>query len=69
MFNRSKFKSAVILSEHSMSDVAKALKINESTLYRKINNEGAFTREEINVLIKFLNIDDPKAIFFADKLA
>ena len=69
MFNKSKFKSAVILSEHSMSDVAKALKINESTLYRKINNEGAFTREEINVLIDFLGIEDPKEIFFADKLA
>jgi hypothetical protein len=49
-------------------ELAEYLGINELTLYRKINNDGAFTRKEINAMIKFLHIEDPAEIFFADKL-
>ena len=69
MFDKVRFKSAVVLSKHTMAEVAMCLGINESTLYRKINNNGLFTREEINTLIGFLKIKDPFDIFFTNELA
>ena len=49
--------------------LAERLNINESTLYRKINADGDFSREEINIMIEYLEIDNPSEIFFAKKLA
>ena len=69
MFDKVKFKAAVVLSGKSMEDVANRLNINVSTLYRKINNDGFFTRCEIEVLTGFLSIRDPMSIFFAKELA
>ena len=65
MFNKIKFKAAVVLSGKSMQDVANRLEIDVSTLYRKINNDGFFTRCEIETLTKYLSIGDPMSIFFA----
>lgn len=66
MFDRTEFRVQVIRANKTYKEVAECLEIDESTLYRKIQNNGSFTREEINKLIEFLNISDPKAIFFAD---
>jgi predicted transcriptional regulator len=66
MFDRTEFRVQVIRANKTYKEVAECLEIDESTLYRKIQNNGSFTREEINKLIGFLNISDPKAIFFAD---
>lgn len=69
MFDRKRFKAAMIMADVTSKDLAKALEINESTLYRKLNAGGEFTRKEINKLIEILNIEDPKEIFFASELA
>ena len=49
-----------------MKQVADFLGIDESTLYRKIQADGNFTREEINLLIDFLEISEPMTIFFTN---
>lgn len=69
MFNRTEYKVQVIRSHKTHKEIADYLGIDESTLYRKVQNDGSFTREEIGKLIVFLNINDPQAIFFADRLS
>ena len=68
MFDKRKFLAQLALRDVKKKELAEYLDINELTLYRKINNDGAFTRKEINAMIKFLHIEDPAEIFFADKL-
>lgn len=65
MFNKNEFKAQIVRMGKSAKEVAEYLNINESTLYRKIQADGNFTREEINKLIIFLSIENPEAIFFA----
>lgn len=65
MFDRTEFKVQVIRSHKTYKEIAEFLGIDESTLYRKIQNNGSFTREEIGKLIDFLEIDNPNVIFFA----
>lgn len=65
MFNKLKFKAAVIERGKSMTDVAKHLKINNSTLYRKMNGTSEFSREEIQKICEFLKLESPIDIFFA----
>ncbi len=69
MFNERYFKAEIVRNGLSMKEVARRLNIDESTLYRKIKNNGNFSREEINKLILLLHIEDPKSIFFSEKLA
>lgn len=69
MFDERRFRAQLALVGISMKALADILGINESTLYRKVKDDGAFTREEINKMIDALKIEDPKAIFFADELA
>lgn len=69
MFNERKFRAQMVLQGVSMKTLASELDINEATLYRKIKDNGAFTRNEINKMIVFLQITDPKDIFFAEELA
>ena len=68
MFDEKRFRAQCILAGVSMKDLAAKLNVNESTLYRKIKQDGSFTREEINIMIDFLKIEDLKEIFFTDKL-
>ena len=69
MFNERKFRAQMVLQGVNMKTLASELDINEATLYRKIKDNGAFTRNEINKMIVFLQITDPKDIFFAEELA
>lgn len=69
MFNETEFKVMVIRAHKTNKEVAEYLGIDESTLWRKLQNNGRFTREEISKLIVFLDIEDPKPIFFAEELA
>lgn len=69
MFNETEFKVMVIRAHKTNKEVAEYLGIDESTLWRKLQNNGSFTREEISKLIMFLDIEDPKPIFFAEELA
>lgn len=69
MFNKLKFKAATVLAGMTYKQVAEKLEIDESTLYRKINADGAFTRDEIGKIIQILGITDPMSIFFDEELA
>ena len=69
MFDKRKFQAQLILSGKTMDDIANILGINITTLYRKINNDGSFTRREINAMMPALGISDPREIFFAEELA
>lgn len=65
MFNQNKLKAQMVLKGKSAKDLCEALKINESTFYRKLNNDGSFTREQIGVIAKELEIEDLADIFFS----
>lgn len=69
MFKENEFRAQVKRAGKTNKEVAAYLCIDESTLYRKIKANGNFTREEINKIVDFLGIDDPKTIFFAERLA
>lgn len=71
MFDKRRFKAALALAGVSATELASAIGINASTLYRKINADGDFTREEISKITSFLGIGAPQvqAIFFANELA
>lgn len=65
-FDKKKFKAELALRGMSMKDLAKLLKINESTIYRKFNADGDFSREEISKIITIMGIENPFEIFFAN---
>jgi hypothetical protein len=69
MFNKLEFNAQIARKGMLKKDVAKALGIDVSTLYRKMEKDGDFSREEMAILIELLGIEDPKEIFFADGLA
>ena len=69
VFDEKRFKAALALAGVSQKELAQALGIDVSTLYRKIKAEGDFSRAEINTIINFLHIENPKDIFFATELA
>ena len=68
VFNKRKFLAQLTLRDVSKKELAEYLGISEVTLYRKIENNGFFTREEIGKMIRFLEIENPAEIFFADEL-
>lgn len=69
MFNEKELRAQMIKKNVTVKDVCDRLGIDASTFYRKIKSNGAFTRDEINELIEYLDIDDPMDIFFAPELA
>lgn len=68
MFDKRKFQAQLILAGKTMEDVANILGINVATLYRKINNNGSFTRREISAMLPVLGVENPCDIFFAEEL-
>lgn len=69
MFNRRKLQAQMVLKGYTIGEVAEKIGINSATMYRKLNNNGDFSREEINKLIDLLEIDDIEGIFFAHNVA
>ena len=69
LFDKNKFRAQMVLVGITSKRLADELGINESTLYRKINADGNFTRDEISQLVSILKIDNPQDIFFANELA
>lgn len=65
MFDKNKYKACVVAAGKTSMEVAQFLGINETTYYRKLSNNGSFTRMEIQGLIQYLNIQNPIEIFFA----
>ena len=68
MFDVRKLRANVVLRGMTMRQVAEALDIDVTTLYRKMNGESDFYRAEIQKLCETLDIDDPASIFFASEL-
>ncbi|MEH1740129.1 helix-turn-helix domain-containing protein [Fusobacterium varium] len=52
----------------SQADVAKKLGITPKTFYEKMK-KAIFTSKEMQGMIKYLEIEDPCSIFFADCVA
>lgn len=69
MFNLRKFKAQMILKGETVSTLSEKMGMDESTFYRKLRADGAFTREEMSQLIEILDINDPMNIFFASGFA
>lgn len=69
MFDKNRFKAQLALAGMNMKQVAAELGINESTMYRKFNANGDFSRSEINKMITILGIEKPEEIFFSKELA
>lgn len=65
MFNRAKFRAKIIEKGFTIEAVANELKINKATLYRKMNGNSDFYRNEIQQLCNLLDIQNPNEIFFA----
>lgn len=68
MFDKRKFMAQMVLAGMTQKELAQKLGIDESTLYRKINDDGRFSRKEMNSIIEILQIKDPNPIFFAPEL-
>lgn len=69
MFDRKRLQAQMVLVGMNVKEVSAALGINETTFYRKMNNDGDFSRKEISQLVEILKIEDPMLIFFADEIA
>ncbi len=69
MFNKNAFRAAIVLRGKTLSDAAKCLEIDNSTLYRKMNGKSDFTRKEIQTLCEYFQIENPMEIFFNDGVA
>lgn len=65
MFDRRRFMAQLALVGMTLRELAQKLNIDESTLYRKISDDGRFSRKEMNEIIQILDIADPTPIFFA----
>lgn len=71
MFNKDLFKAQMLIAKVSIEDIAQALGINVTTVYRKLADNGRFDRDEIAILVKVLKIDTLELmnrIFFATEL-
>lgn len=69
MFDKNRLKAQMVLRGMTTKELAAQLNIDESTFYRKLKNNGQFTREELAIMIKVLNIENPSEIFFINELA
>ncbi len=62
-------RALLALNGKKTRDLEQALGISKSALYRKMNGESDFTRKEIGIIISYLGIKDPMAIFFKEEVS
>ena len=67
MFQRNEFEAEVKRNGLTIKAVAQAIGIDTATLYRKMSGNGDFYRNEIEKLIRLLNLSGEAVvrIFFA----
>lgn len=65
MINISALRGRIAECGKSQADVAKAIGITPKTFYLKME-KGVFGSDEIETMIKYLDIKNPIEIFFAD---
>lgn len=64
MLNVPEFKAAMVRKGYTQKALAKILGISEKTFYDRMKNKR-FGSDEIEKLIKVLEISDPMPIFFS----
>lgn len=70
MFDRKKLQAQMVLKGMTGKKMAEKLNITEGTFYRKMGNEGDFSRDEIQKISDVLDIEDNLLdIFFTKKLS
>ena len=69
LFDKKKFKGIILLKGKTLQDVANLLNISLSTLYRKMNGDSDFYRNEIDIIVREFDIENPNEIFFASNIA
>lgn len=73
MINTKKLIKIIKDKELTVADVATAIGIDKSSLYRKINNDVkcGITVKEANKIVEFLSlsVDEANSIFFASEVA
>lgn len=70
MFDKARFRAALILKGLTMEQLAAALSINPATLSRKINGVTDFTHSEMKRIREILSLSTEQfeGIFFADDI-
>jgi hypothetical protein len=53
----------------SIADMCVILGISRSAFYRKCTGKSEFTQSEISKTVKYLNLDSPVEIFFANEVS
>lgn len=66
VFREERFKAALVENKLSISDVANALNISKTTLYRKMSGESDFYRAEIQIIRRLIHRENVDDIFFAE---
>ena len=64
MVNINELRGIIAKNGKTQSDIAKMLNITPKTFYSRMQ-KGVFGRDEIQIMITELNIDNPMDIFFA----
>lgn len=57
-FEKRLLKGALVSKGYNMKDLAKWLDVSVSTIYRKIERNGDFSRREINIISSTLKLND-----------
>lgn len=65
MFDLEKFLDMLARNRYTKTKLAKTLNISLSSLYRRIENGGSFTIDEIRLMIALFGKDDVFKVFFA----
>lgn len=66
MFNEREFNAQLARKGIKKAELAEYLGMTYTNLYRKIKEDGNFTREQMAKIIDYLGIEDPTSIFFAE---
>lgn len=62
-------KGRIVAKGLTQEEVAKMIGISTRSFNSKLNGKSTFNVDEMEILIKVLNINNPIEIFFANKLA
>lgn len=67
MVNTKELKACMVRKELTQKEVAEKLNMSEKTFYLRMK-KGVFGSDEIEKLVKLLEIHDPMSVFFTSKV-